>query len=172
MQMHLKVLGGAQDGKLVAVNQEKFVIGRSDECQLRPKSESISRRHCAIVQKDGRILLLDLKSRNGTYVNDKQLDPSKAKVLKNGDKIRVMDIDAPETHPPRCPSESELGNRATKRLQELLNAGPFQMETGGDDTDQYGRKLRVVTRDGESIGGMLVDEGLAREWSGSRQPWC
>lgn len=87
--MHLKVLGGTQDGKLVSVNQEKFVIGRSDECQMRPKSESISRRHCAIVQKEGRILLLDLKSRNGTFVNDKQLDPSKAKVLKNGDKIRV-----------------------------------------------------------------------------------
>lgn len=90
----------------------------------------------------------------------------------NGEKIRVMDIDAPETHPPRCPSEAELGDRATRRLQELLNAGPFQMETGDRDTDQYDRKLRVVVRDGESIGEMLVDEGLARRWSGSRQPWC
>ena len=90
----------------------------------------------------------------------------------NGEKIRVMDIDAPETHPPRCPSEAELGDRATRRLQELLNAGPFQMQAGGDDIDPYGRKLRVVVRDGDSIGSILVDEGLAREWSGSRQPWC
>ncbi len=89
MQMQLKVLGGSQDGKNISVNQEKFVIGRSDECQLRPKSDSISRRHCAIVQKDGRSLLLDLKSRNGTFVNDKQVDPAKAKILKHGDKIRV-----------------------------------------------------------------------------------
>jgi pSer/pThr/pTyr-binding forkhead associated (FHA) protein len=89
MQMQLKVVTGGHEGKLIAVNQDKFLIGRSDDCQLRPKSESISRRHCAIVRKDGRILLIDLKSRNGTLVNDKKLDPSKAKVLKNGDHIRV-----------------------------------------------------------------------------------
>ncbi len=89
MQMHLKVIGGNHDGKLISVNMDKFLIGRSEECQLRPKSESISRRHCAIVRKDGNILLIDLKSRNGTHVNEKKLDPSRAKILKNGDKIRV-----------------------------------------------------------------------------------
>lgn len=89
MQMQLKVVTGGQEGKLISVNHDKFLIGRSDECHIRPKSESISRRHCAIVRKDGRILLLDLKSRNGTYVNDKKLDPAKAKVLKNGDHVRV-----------------------------------------------------------------------------------
>lgn len=89
MQMHLKVVGGSHDGKLIAVNLDKFLIGRSDECQLRPKSESISRRHCVLIRKEGRFLLVDLKSRNGTFVNDKPLDPSKAKILKNGDHIRV-----------------------------------------------------------------------------------
>ncbi len=89
MQMHLKVANGAQVGKLISVNHDKFLIGRSDECHLRPKSESISRRHCAIVRKDGKILLIDLKSRNGTIVNDKKLDPAKAKILKDGDHIRV-----------------------------------------------------------------------------------
>jgi pSer/pThr/pTyr-binding forkhead associated (FHA) protein len=89
MQMHLKVANGAHAGKLIAVNHDKFLIGRSDECQLRPKSDSISRRHCAIVRKDGKILLMDLKSRNGTIVNDKKLDPSRAKILKDGDKITV-----------------------------------------------------------------------------------
>jgi len=89
MQMHLKVVTGGQEGKLIAVNHDKFLIGRSDECHIRPKSESISRRHCAFIRKDGRILLIDLKSRNGTYVNEQKLDPAKAKVLKNGDHIKV-----------------------------------------------------------------------------------
>lgn len=89
MQMQLKVVTGGQAGKLISVKHDKFLIGRSDECHLRPKSESISRRHCAIIRKEGRILLIDLKSRNGTLVNDKKLDPSKAKILKNGDHIRV-----------------------------------------------------------------------------------
>lgn len=89
MQMQLKVLSGNHAGKLIAVNHDKFLIGRSDDCHLRPKSDSISRRHCAILHKDGKILLVDLKSRNGTSVNDKPLDPAKAKILKDGDKIKI-----------------------------------------------------------------------------------
>lgn len=89
-----------------------------------------------------------------------------------GEKIRVADIDAPETHPPRCPSEADLGARATKRLAELMNAGPFELRTIGRDTDRYGRKLRVLMRHGRSIGDQLVEEGLARTWEGRRRPWC
>jgi pSer/pThr/pTyr-binding forkhead associated (FHA) protein len=89
MQVKLKVLAGSNEGKEIAVNSEKFLIGRADECQLRPKSESVSRRHAAIIQKDGRVLLVDLKSRNGTFVNDKQLSSDKAKILKDGDLLRV-----------------------------------------------------------------------------------
>ena len=32
----------------------------------------------------------------------------------------------------------------------------------GRDEDKYGRKLRIVTRGGESLGGVLVDEGSGR----------
>ncbi|MCA9134315.1 MAG: FHA domain-containing protein, partial [Planctomycetales bacterium] len=63
MQMQLKVVTGGHEGKLISVKHDKFLIGRSDECHIRPKSDSISRRHCAFVHKDGRILLVDLKSR-------------------------------------------------------------------------------------------------------------
>lgn len=91
----------------------------------------------------------------------------------NGERIRVADIDTPETHPPRCAAEAELGNRATQRLHDLLNAGPFNLEAPLlRDEDKYGRKLRVVTRNGVSLGSQLVEEGLARRWTGSRQPWC
>lgn len=87
-------------------------------------------------------------------------------------KIRVADIDAPETHPPRCAREADLGNQATRRLSELLDAGPFELVRFDRDTDRYGRKLRVVMRNGRSLGDRLVAEGLARTWTGRRQPWC
>lgn len=91
----------------------------------------------------------------------------------NGQKVRVADIDAPEISTPRCGSELALGNRATSRLIELVNEGPFQLQAWpGRDTDRYGRKLRVLVRDGRSLGDRLVAEGLARTWSGQRQPWC
>lgn len=91
----------------------------------------------------------------------------------DGTKIRIADIDTPEIGQPRCDYEYELGMRATRRLVDLLNAGPFELRTiGNRDEDQYGRKLRVVTRNGRSLGDQLVSEGLARTWSGRREPWC
>jgi endonuclease YncB( thermonuclease family) len=93
-----------------------------------------------------------------------------------GEKIRVADINTPETGAPQCPREAALGARATGRLQALLNAGPFTLEPvadgSGRDRDQYGRLLRTVTRGGESLGLVLVREGLAETWRGSRSSWC
>jgi micrococcal nuclease len=90
----------------------------------------------------------------------------------DGQKIRIADIDTPETHPARCPEEASLGTQATQRLQGLLNAGPVTLQSIDRDTDKYGRALRIVTRDGRSLGAQLVAEGLARPWEGSRRPWC
>jgi micrococcal nuclease len=90
----------------------------------------------------------------------------------DGERIRIADIDAPETHPSRCADEARLGGAATERLQALLNQGEVTLEIADRDTDRYGRKLRIVTRGGRSLGAQLVDEGLARSWSGRRRPWC
>jgi endonuclease YncB( thermonuclease family) len=89
-----------------------------------------------------------------------------------GEKIRIADIDAPETHPPRCDFEARLGAKATQRLLQLLNEAPFVLRTQDRDEDRYGRKLRIVVSGGRSVGGILVSEGLAREWTGHREPWC
>ncbi|HEV2746959.1 MAG TPA: thermonuclease family protein [Allosphingosinicella sp.] len=89
-----------------------------------------------------------------------------------GEKIRIADIDTPETHPPRCAYEAELGERATRRLEQLLTQGPFELEPADRDEDRYGRKLRIVTRGGQSLGDVLVAEGLARPYAGGRRPWC
>lgn len=90
-----------------------------------------------------------------------------------GEKIRVADIDTPEVSEPKCASELALGRRATERLIELINQAPFELHAWpGRDVDRYGRKLRVLIRNGKSLGDILVSEGLARAWSGRRQPWC
>jgi endonuclease YncB( thermonuclease family) len=91
-----------------------------------------------------------------------------------GEKIRISDINTPEVSDPDCPREATLGAQATRRLQDLLNQGAFSLglDPSGRDTDRYGRKLRTVNRDGESLGGRLVDEGLAERWKGRRSSWC
>lgn len=89
-----------------------------------------------------------------------------------GTKIRIADIDTPETHSPRCAAEAALGAQATQRLHALVNSGGFTLATIDRDTDRYGRKLRILTRGGQSLGGVLVDEGLARWYAGGRRSWC
>lgn len=90
-----------------------------------------------------------------------------------GVKYRIADIDTPEVRSPKCPSEKYLGVKATFRLIELLNAGPFELRTiGNREYDRYGRALRVITRNGHSLGDQLVSEGLAHTWGGHREPWC
>jgi endonuclease YncB( thermonuclease family) len=90
----------------------------------------------------------------------------------HGEKIRVADINTPEVSAPQCAREAALGAQATGRLQALLNAGPFTLERVERDRDRYGRLLRTVTRGGESLGLVLVREGLAEVWRGSRSSWC
>lgn len=89
-----------------------------------------------------------------------------------GEKIRIADIDTPEIFSPKCSDEEDLGYQAQRRLRELLNNGPIDLARIGEDRDHYGRLLRVIKRDGESLGGQLVREGLARQWTGQRESWC
>ncbi|WP_309546352.1 MULTISPECIES: thermonuclease family protein [Rhizobium/Agrobacterium group] len=90
----------------------------------------------------------------------------------NGQKIRIADIDTPELSPPRCEAERIKGEAAKSRLLTLLNAGRFSLSAGFRDEDKYGRKLRTVSRAGNSLGDVLINEGLARRWDGARHGWC
>lgn len=93
-------------------------------------------------------------------------------------RIRIVGIDAPETHSSDCPEEARLGEGATDELMHLLNQGPFTMTGRIDDmTDRYGRELRVVTRtrpDGttQSIAADMRASGLARRYLGRKSSWC
>lgn len=90
----------------------------------------------------------------------------------NGEKVRIADINAPETHGAACASEYARGLAATRRLIVLLNAGAFTLVPAERERDRYGRLLRRVERGGRSLGGQLVTEGLAEPWHGRRGSWC
>ena len=93
-----------------------------------------------------------------------------------GDKIRVADINTPQTAEPACDAELDKGEKAATRMIALLNEGPFTLEPlhskTPHDTDRAGRKLRSILRGGHSLGEVLVAEGLAERWIGFRRDWC
>jgi pSer/pThr/pTyr-binding forkhead associated (FHA) protein len=86
----LKVIGGKQDGNRIAL-PPKFLIGREQDCQLRPNSELVSRHHCMFTLDDYTLRLRDLGSTNGTFVNNEPLDGQV--VLKSGDTVRVGNLE-------------------------------------------------------------------------------
>jgi predicted component of type VI protein secretion system len=81
---------GKMQGQGIDVKLAQFVIGRDPQCHLRPASPLISKRHCAIVQRDGKAFVHDFDSTNGTFLNDA---PVKGEVqLSDGDKLKVGPI--------------------------------------------------------------------------------
>lgn len=87
MRVKLKVLQGASEGKEIAIPVSKFFIGRGEDCHLRPKSDAISRHHCALLITESQVALRDFGSKNGTFVNDKAVDS--VCILNAGDTIGV-----------------------------------------------------------------------------------
>lgn len=131
MQVKLKVLQGSHEGKEIAVSSAQFVIGRSDSCQLRPKSESISRKHCILVIKEGKLLAQDLKSRNGTFVNEKRLPSDRAKVLKPGDTLRLgkLSFEVVIEHglaSGKRPEVADMGDAAARTVEAGVGESRFE----------------------------------------------
>jgi predicted component of type VI protein secretion system len=91
LQAKLKVVGGRHHGRVIPLATKKFLIGREQDCHLRPNSELVSRHHCVFTVDDFSVHVRDLGSTNGTFVNDQRV---RGEVLLNsGDRIRVGKLD-------------------------------------------------------------------------------
>jgi len=87
MEVKLVVIGGKNQGREIPVTEPEFIIGRSEGCQLRPSSDRVSRKHCAIHLQEGRVTVVDFKSTNHTFVNGEQVAAERE--LKNGDRLKI-----------------------------------------------------------------------------------
>ena len=87
MQPKLIVASGKSAGRAIAIKRSTLLIGRAEECDVRPLSEDVSRRHCAIHVGPADVWAEDLGSRNGTFVNGVKIT-AKTK-LADGDLVRV-----------------------------------------------------------------------------------
>ncbi|SDD87357.1 FHA domain-containing protein [Aquimonas voraii] len=81
----LRGVSGAAFGKTYAVVSTQ-VIGRHHECDISIPSEEISRRHAQVKPTADGLLVEDLGSSNGTFINGQQIQNG---LLKNGDELRL-----------------------------------------------------------------------------------
>jgi endonuclease YncB( thermonuclease family) len=134
------------------------------------------------------ILALGTSIANGSPLNFGQVEVLDGDTIRiAGETFRLVGFDAPETFRAQCPSERELGNRATFRLRQLVAAGGIDLErvpcacrigTEGTPRCNYGRSCGVLRARGQDVGALLIAEGLARTYvcghtsCPPREPWC
>ncbi|MFL5328308.1 MAG: FHA domain-containing protein [Gemmataceae bacterium] len=69
MKVKLVVAQGVHTGKQIPLAGSEFAIGRDPQCQLRPSSPAISKKHCAVLVRGEKVFVRDFGSTNGTFVN-------------------------------------------------------------------------------------------------------
>lgn len=130
MQVHLKVVGGKNDGREIPLKEGVFLIGRSEGCHLRPRSDLISRKHCRIkVTPDGEVNIKDLKSRNGVVLNGKKIQTMKSTKLKLGDQLQIGKIKL------EVVIDHSLGGAKREKVKDVKEAAVRQAEKRGELED-------------------------------------
>jgi serine phosphatase RsbU (regulator of sigma subunit)/pSer/pThr/pTyr-binding forkhead associated (FHA) protein len=104
----LKKLSPEPAGQLIELKGDTCVIGRLQDCQIILDATGVSRKHAEIRRSGERYVLVDLNSRNLTYLNDRQVLPSEPPpTLAANDKIKICDVvfafhpQLPKDPPPR-----------------------------------------------------------------------
>jgi pSer/pThr/pTyr-binding forkhead associated (FHA) protein len=159
MKAKLCVLKGPSEGKEIAIPVSKFFIGRGEDCHLRPKSDAISRHHCAIIITDSQIAIRDFGSKNGTFVNDQRVE--NIAILNNGDKVvvgplsfkLVLDHSLGGTKQPKVQGVEDVAQRSASRNLEVSTSDDDSiaswLETSileninSDDSDTVTRQFKL-----------------------------
>lgn len=90
-QAELRVISGKQAGSVIALPLGKFLVGREEDCHLRPNSDLVSRHHCVFTVDEFSVRLRDLGSTNGTLVNGERIRGGV--MLNPGDKVSIGKIE-------------------------------------------------------------------------------
>jgi two-component system, cell cycle response regulator len=83
----LVVIYGLDLGRKFDLNKENTIVGRSSKADIQIDQESISRNHAKLSSGNTHVVIKDMGSTNGTYVNDEQI--STDYTLRNGDLVKI-----------------------------------------------------------------------------------
>jgi predicted component of type VI protein secretion system len=133
MELTIKLLTGKSSGKEVKIPVNKFLIGRADDCHLRPHSDMVSRHHCVLLTEEGFCAVRDFGSRNGTFLNDEQVVGQRE--LRNGDRVKVGNLEF------EIQLTSSVGGKKRPKVKDVKDAavrtaaGSAPVKDDGDISD-------------------------------------
>ncbi|MCB0414657.1 MAG: FHA domain-containing protein [Bdellovibrionales bacterium] len=134
----IRILNGNQAGQKIPIKGKVILVGRAPQCDVKIVASGVSKEHAKIEFLPDRVVLTDLHSRNGTFINGIKVSRRR---LKPGDKVSfhevVVDIvDVPEqllvpnNHPashPQMMEQQHMGNLALQAQSMPMNDPHLQM---------------------------------------------
>lgn len=136
MVAKLIVTSGKSAGRAISLKAGKLLMGRAEECDIRPLGEEVSRRHCSVVATDAEMTVEDLKSRNGTYVNGTRI--AAKTVVADGDILRVGPLElkisfaVPAAAVPESAAPAAAGAPAA-----AMSAAVKKVDADGDEVSRW-----------------------------------
>src|SRR5271155_2080414 len=114
--------GGAE--RKEAFDKNEINVGRVQGNDLMLPKGNVSKHHARLLFRDGRFIVTDLKSTNGTYVNGRKI--AQATIVREGDKIYIGDfvlrLDNASIAPPPELESSEEASRTVDRTPQVRPA--------------------------------------------------
>jgi pSer/pThr/pTyr-binding forkhead associated (FHA) protein len=130
MDARLRIFGDPSAGQIIPIPPGKLIIGREEDCHLRPASGFVSRHHCVLLLDAYTLRIRDLGSQNGTFVNGRRIGKGEI-ILLQGDMVSVGDlnfqIDLTPTTNETSPAVPEAQPSASP--QALEGTGVFDGDT-------------------------------------------
>ena len=122
----LRVLSGASAGKIYNLKSGKNLLGRAAHCDIHIVSNGISKDHCEVHVYPDKIVIADLKSSNGTFLNGVRIQSA---TMRMGDKMSAHDVifEIVPAQQPRAPAPVRPAPQAPPAIQY----NQLQMPHGG-----------------------------------------
>jgi pSer/pThr/pTyr-binding forkhead associated (FHA) protein len=139
MKWQLVVAEGRNAGKIIPMRKAELLIGRDEKCKLRARSQEISRRHCLLRLQGNSLVLRDLKSMNGTFVNDRAVQGEVE--LQDLDRLRI----GPLKLIVRAEPTSIAASAAAEPTDEAIAAMMLEMEQETATVDDAEMAARTTT---------------------------
>jgi pSer/pThr/pTyr-binding forkhead associated (FHA) protein len=124
-----KSLKGGQIGLEIPIDKSFIDLGRRPDCDLQLASRVVSGHHCRIIKAGFAVLLRDVGSANGTFLNGMRL--TEVTELKNNDQIRVGHFTFKVQILAALAADSNEGKTALKAwlLEETPSRSPLSQES-------------------------------------------
>jgi Nif-specific regulatory protein len=170
MTPRLIAVSGPLKGSVFALGEGGVTIGRLESNAIAVPDMAVSRRHCIIRSEGAGFKLIDLKSRNGCYVNT---IPVKEHELHEGDRIgvgdshfifRTLEDQRSPTWSVEVKEEPVAGNTVQLRREDAVYLQPDRLLSTGTPTPRQTRDLQALLRVSQAINSGSAGDlsGLAR----------